>query len=560
MLEDLYIKNYALIDDLRIEFSKGFNIITGESGSGKSLIAGSISMLKGNKADISLIRTGESSAEVSAVFNITENKEALSWLMEKDIKNEDNSVLIRRIIKTNGKGSIFIQSAPVTRTELIDFSSFLFDIHGQHEHHTIMDSNRQRYLLDSFSGILGDDLEFSRMFAELTADRKQLNEIDVSEQDRLREIDILKFTVNEITEANLLENEDEDLENEHRMLLQHEKLFKAVEEVYNNLSESGSGVLSRLRIAVNSAETSAEIDNKLQELSGRLSACYFEAEDIAETYRDYLLGDDYSPQKLAACEDRLAVIHRLKKKYGHSIITILEYRDNSGKKIEQLENYEINREELQNKIKKLESEVYKKAGLLSEARKKNARILEKMIEDVLKQLGMPQVVFNVVVESRKNDKGKPVCGQHGFDNIEFVISPNKGEPVKAIDKIASGGELSRIMLAVKSVLSENDPVESMLFDEIDSGIGGEVAVALGFHLQNLSKNKQIICITHIASIAVSADNHVKVEKMVKETRTVTKAQKVENNLRVVEIARMLSGEPNGDASMEHARVLLGKKL
>ncbi|MCL2481766.1 MAG: DNA repair protein RecN [Spirochaetaceae bacterium] len=559
MLEELYINNIALIDNLKIDFKPGFNILTGESGSGKSLIAGAISLLKGNKGDNSIIRTGTDSAEVSGVFTVNNDPELAKWLASKEITPEENTLIIRRTLKSNHRGSITVQSIPLARNELVELSSFLFDIHGQHEHHTLISEDRQRMLLDNYSGISDDVALFSSLFDELSKLKKKLSEHELSEKERLREIDVLKFVIAEISEAKLIPGEDEKIEKEHKMLLEHEKLFKFVEEAHEQLSGSNAGLLSKLKIALNSLTSAAAIDENLNSFLERMSNSFFDLEDISGTLRDYILKDNFSPEKLQLYEERLSVIYKLKKKYGTTLNDVLKYLENSSERLSELENFDANREELKKDIKKKEEEVIKKANALSEKRIKNGALLEKQIEEVLKSLGMPNVKFKISVNVRKNESGKPVCASYGFDKIEFLISPNTGEPLKPMEQIASGGELSRIMLAVKSVLSANDPVDSMLFDEIDSGIGGEIAVSIGYHLQKLSKTKQIICITHLASIAVNADNHIRVRKIIENQRTFTRADMVENSLRVTEIARMLSGDQEGDVSLEHARVMLESK-
>ncbi len=559
MLEELYINNIALIDNIKIDFKPGFNILTGESGSGKSLIAGVIALLKGNKGDSSIIRTGADSAEVSGIFTINNDPELKKWLLDKEIITEENILIIRRTLKSNGRGTITVQSVPLGRNELVELSSFLFDIHGQHEQHTLISEDKQRTLLDNYSGISGETSAFALLFDNLSKLKKKLSEHEISEKERLREIDVLKFVISEISEAKIVPGEDEKLEKEHKMLLDHEKLFKLAEEAHEQLSTSHEGVLSRLKIALNSLSSAASIDENLAGFAERISNSFFDIEDISESLRDYIFKDNFSPEKLQYYEERLSVIYKLKKKYGPALEDVLKYFENSVARVSELENFDINREELKKDIRKKEEEVVKKAAELSEKRLKNAAILEKKIEEVLKSLGMPNVRFKISVNTRKNEAGKPVCSLYGFDKVEFLISPNTGEPLKPIDQIASGGELSRIMLAIKSVLSANDPVDSMLFDEIDSGIGGEIAVSVGYHLQKLSKTKQIICITHLASIAVNADNHIRVKKIIENQRTFTRAEKVENEARVAEIARMLSGDQKGDASLEHARVMLEKK-
>ena len=560
MVEELIIKNYALIDNLRIEFKKGFNVLTGESGSGKSLVAGALAQLKGSRNNADIIRKGRETAEISGIFNVAENSDALSWLELKGIESDDGSVIIRKVLKKSGRSTVQIQSVPVTRNDLIEFTSFIFDIHGQHEHHTVMDSSRQRSLLDSNASLSEDVEKLKNNYNELGRIRKELTALESSEQERLREIDILKFSINEIKDASIVPGEDEDLENEHRLLVQHEKLYSSVEETYQKLSESSEGALSLLRASLGSSQSASEIDPELKGASSRLGEAFYEIEDISETFRDYLLKDSYSPERLSECEERLSVIHKLKKKYGPTAADVLDYLKKSEERLERIENYEEDRDSLIKKASLLEKEVLKDAETISSARKVNALVLGERIEGILKNLGMKDAVFKIEVNVKKNSSGQPVCGPYGMDEVEFLISPNRGENPKPVEDIASGGEISRIMLAVKSVLSEKDHVNSMLFDEIDTGIGGEVAVSLGEHLLLLSEKKQIICITHLASIAANADNHLKAEKNVVDGRTISNVVNINSGERVSEIARMLSGNVSGSISVEHAKELLGKRV
>ena len=427
MVEELIIRNYALIDNLRIEFKEGFNVLTGESGSGKSLVAGALAQLRGCKNNPDIIRKGEQTAEISGIFNTEGNAEAQKWLEEKGIESDDNSVIIRKVIKKNGRSTIQIQSSPVTRNDLIEFTSYIFDIHGQHEHHTVMDSARQRSLLDSNASLTADVEKLKNSYSELGRIKKELSFLEGSEQERLREIDILKFSINEIKEASLVPGEDDELENEHRMLVQHEKLYSAVEEVYKNLSEGSKGALSGLRSSLNASAEAAEIDPELESASSRLSEAFYEIEDISETFRDYLLKDNYSPERLAECENRLSVIHRLKKKYGSSVGEILDFQKESEGKLLRIENYEEDKSSLLKKASALEKDILQSAEAVSASRKESAVVLGQRIEAILKNLGMKDASFRINVEARKNSSGQPVCGPYGMDEVDFLISPNKGE-------------------------------------------------------------------------------------------------------------------------------------
>ena len=402
MLEEIYIRNIAIIDDLKIDFSPGFNVLTGESGSGKSLIAGALGMLKGNKSDTSVIRNGSDSAEVSGVFSVG-SSELDAWMKEKGILPEDGVVIVRRILKSNGRNSITVQSVPVSKNDLMELSSFLFDIHGQHEHHTLMSEERQRSLLDSFAGLTDDVSDFSSQFAELGRLKKKLSEMEVSEQERLREIDILRFSISEIAEARIIPGEDSELEEEHKILAEHEKLYRLVDEAHESLSSGHGSIISQVKHVENSISSAALIDKALSAYAERVSNCFFELEDISQSLRDYMLNDNFSPERLAACEERLSVFHRLKKKYGNTADEILGFLSDSKEKLSVLENIDEDRSKLKAEIKKLEENVTSKAAAISDKRKKKAQELKSQIETVLSQLGMPNVSFSIAVAQKKND-------------------------------------------------------------------------------------------------------------------------------------------------------------
>jgi DNA repair protein RecN (Recombination protein N) len=324
------------------------------------------------------------------------------------------------------------------------------------------------------------------------------------------------------------------------------------------MAENRGGALAALRSAKETISDAAAIDPSLKSLHQRLETAFYEIEDVADSVRSHRSGINFSPERLEEFEERLNLIHQLEKKYGSTIDEVLAYREESVQKLADLENRETDKESLLAEIRKSEQAVLRLAGELSEKRTTAAAELEKKIESVLHNLGMPKALFSVAVQQKSSENGKPVCGPYGFDSVEFLISANKGEKLKPLKNIASGGEISRIMLAIKSVLSESDQVTSLIFDEIDAGIGGEVAVSIGEHLHNLSKQKQVLCITHLASIAVRADNHIKIEKNIYDNRTVTECKLVEGEDKVREISRMLAGDTEGPVSLQHAQELLKK--
>jgi DNA repair protein RecN (Recombination protein N) len=556
MLEELSIKNYAIIDNLTVEFKKGMNVLSGETGAGKSILVGALGLILGGKGEIDAIRTGEEEIDVSGIMKIEGNKEAEKWCKEKGIELEEGAVILRRTVKKSGRGQAYIQSTPVTRADLNEIGSLLLDIHGQHEHQSLLKTEYHRSLLDKYAGIEYEVMEFSDKFRELSALKKQLQDMNASERERLREIDILSFAVREIEEANLKPDEEEKLNKEKRMLQESEHLFNLLDETYDSVSENRNGALAYLRKAMENMDGVANIDPGRKELSERLSNLFYELEDVNESIRDYRSSLDFTPDQLEKCENRLSIIYRLEKKYGSTIEELLQYLDEAKSRLEKLESWETDKEKVISEIKGQEKDVFSRARSISEKRKNAALRLQKEIEETLRNLGMNKTKFTVAVESRRTERGAPSCGTYGTDSVEFRFSANPGEPLKPLHLTASGGETSRLMLAVKTVLAESDSIQCMVFDEIDAGIGGEVALAVGNHLKQLSRHKQVLCITHLASIAARADNHIKVEKKEKDGKTITTVISAKGEGRIVEIARMLAGDKTGTVSLEHAKELL----
>ncbi len=558
MLEELTVQNFALIDRLTIRFGAGFSALTGETGAGKSILIGALSMLLGAKSEVDSIRTGAEEAVVAGVVRVDGNGEAAAWLDAHGIAAEDDAVIIRRVLKRNGRGSLFIQSTPVTRADLGELTSHLFDLHGQHEHQSLLSSEIQRMLLDRYGATEGMAAKLFEDFQELSTLKKRYEKMVASERSQLREMDMLQFAVKEIEEARLEAGEEEEIEQERRILSQHEKLFTLLESFYESAAEGKSGALSLLREARSAMDGIVAINPELSSQAKRLEDAFFEIEDVAEEVRRYQLSVKFSPERLEECESRLALIHRLEKKYGESVEAVVRYAQESRQQLEGMETWQDDKEKLLKQIAEIEKRVLQAAQELSGRRKEAAARLTAMVQERLRALGMPKAIFTVEMKRRLSDDGKPTCGPYGIDQIELVISANAGEPPKSLRAIASGGELSRIMLAIKSVIAEKDHIGTLIFDEIDTGIGGEVALAVGEQLHLLSVHKQVLCITHLATIAVRADNQLQVKKYVRDERTYTGVELVRGAERVKEIARMLAGDSVGETSLAHAQEMLRK--
>ncbi|MDR1785125.1 MAG: DNA repair protein RecN [Spirochaetaceae bacterium] len=562
MLEELAIKDFALIDTVSLEFAPGFTALTGETGAGKSILIGALSFLLGGKADTGCIRTGAEEARVSGVFSLDRGGAgALEWLSDHGIDSEDNRVRLRRAIRVNGKNGAWIESAPVTRAELADFAALLTDIHGQRDHESLLRSGEHRRSLDEFAGISGETARFTLAYSDLVKKREELAALEDASLRRDEKIEMLRYAVEEIAGAKLKPGEEEELTQEEKRLNQYEKLYAAVEEALGLLSGDLLSGLKKLNALLDQA---AGFDEALKGAAKRCEAGFYEYTDIAEDLRAYSRGLVFDPERLNAVEERLALLFKLRKKYppergkAGGIEGVIAYGESAQGELERLSRSEENQEALKAEIGRMERALYLAAKNLSQKRRAASTLMASGVESVLAKLGMGGARFVVSITEKESAEFDQKCGPYGIDNVEFLFSANPGVPEKPLNKIASGGELSRVMLALKTVFAGRDSIDTLVFDEIDTGIGGEVSVSVGAHLKQLSKNKQILCITHLASIAVYADTQMKVEKRVAGNRTATSVRAVTGEERTAEIGRMLSGDPGSAQSLDHARALLQK--
>ena len=468
MLEELHVHNFAIIDKLQVRFTEGLNVLSGETGAGKSILVGALGLLLGDKTDTSIIRSGAEETSVSGIISLGGNSEAAVWLQAHGIEPEDGEVILRRMLKSNGRGSLFIQSTPVTRADLHDFSSLLFDLHGQHEHQSLLDLENHRRLVDRWAGTEELAQKFHSLYASLASLRERLSSLVSDERERLRRADLLTYAVNEIKGLAPKPGEEEELEKELAILVHHEKLFTLLEDVHGAVAEGAGGVLAALRKARQSMEEILAIDSSLSRQSHQLEDAFYEIEDFAESVRQYKSRTDFSPSRLDEVQSRVSAIRSLEKKYGDTVEKVLEYCRAGEQELAGMENWEEEKKSLEEEIGRTEKEIAGAARELSEKRKAASQDLQKKIESELRQLGMPKVSFRVLIQDAARE-GTPVLTPWGKDAIEFVISPNLGEPFKKLRAIASGGELSRVMLAIKGVLAESDHVSSLIFDEVDAG-------------------------------------------------------------------------------------------
>lgn len=552
MLLKLNIKNFALIDNVDINFYNGLNILTGETGAGKSILIDSVNFVLGDKQSKDIIRTGEDSAFVEAVFDTT-NAELKLLLSDNGIDDDELLILSREMSK-NGRSISRINGKTVTSGFLKQVSKYLIDIHGQHEHQSLLDESNHIKILDSFCGNGFNDLMdyYKKVYSDIRDIDKEINRLNSNEQDKLKMMDLLSFQIKEIKEANLKPEEYEDLVKRKNILTNSEKIYTALSSMNEALyeGEEKESAYDTIGISISQLESVTRYDEKLKDIKSSLEDIYYKLEGIIEDARSYRDALEFNPDELEEIDTRLDTINRLMRKYGKSIYDILEYLDKITKQYSGIEKSEETSKELESKKDKLLIKLEKTADKISVTRKSTAVKFKKLVESELKYLGMEKATFKVeVVDAEKYyDNGK--------NDVYFTMSANPGEPLKPLSKVASGGEMSRIMLAIKTVIADVDKISTLIFDEIDVGISGRTAQSVAEKMCVISKSHQLLCVTHLPQIASMADFHFKIQKFVKNERTTTKVFELKDKERIDELARMLSGAAITDTTLNHAEEMI----
>jgi DNA repair protein RecN (Recombination protein N) len=554
VLLELRVENYAVIDSLAVEFAPGLNLLTGETGAGKSILIDALSLLLGDKASTDMIRHGAEKAVVSGVFEADE-KRLRRLLEENGIEPDGNQVIVKREIATGGKGRVFVNNQPATVALLRALAPALASIHAQNETILAFDEAARLGLLDTYAG--HDLSELAGKHAAWTEVRERLAQLDRDEQDRLRMADLWSFQKKEIEAAKLHPGEDQKLETEKRVLANSEKLFGAATAAYQILYEDDASALTQISAARKQLEELARFDEKFLEALASLESAKAAIEDVSATARDYADGIDASPERLAEVEDRLALLDRLKRKYGKTVDEVIAYGEEVARKLNELENREDVVRDLKKQLTAAAATYLAAAQVVSKRRYSAARELQKLVEAEINQLAM-KAQFRIEVSGSDEPANWSATG---FDGVAYMISPNPGEPLKPVEQIASGGELSRVMLALKATIevgkkSKGGTQRTLVFDEIDTGIGGRAAEAVGKKLKSLSRTNQVLCITHLPQIASFADHHYLIEKRETAGRTKTLVRALTSAEQTEEIARMLSGEKLTETSRQHAEQLL----
>jgi len=566
MLAQLHISNFALIKDLKIEFHKRLNILTGETGAGKSIIIEALSLVLGERADIDDIRTGSKNVNVEAVFNVGKNEGIRKMLAELSIESEDNQLILRRTVNQNRQSRNFINDKPVTLRVLKMVGNELVDIHGQHEHQNLLNADKHIEYLDNFLGLKEKTESFGTNFKLYLDKRKTLDEVNKEKKQLNEKEELYRFQVKEINDTDLKLNEDDKLEKKQHIMENSEKLIETVNNAFRILYEDENSVLEMVNRLKANIESLSKIDSNLQKSTEQLNSIIFGIEDVSSTFSSYLSKMEFDPDELDLTTKRLDLINTLKIKYGKTIEEILSNRDEKQKEINRIKNIEIETLNIEKETRVLEEELLRDSIQLSEVRNKGKIELEKRVNHELAELGMRTSRFFVDIKRVDNERGiqfqsnkKYRITEKGIDLAEFLITTNPGVPAMVLKKVVSGGELSRIMLALKSIFATLDNIHCMIFDEADSGIGGAQAEAVGDKMKQVSLTRQVIALTHLHQIASKGDWHIRVQKKEQNGKTYTYARALTKKERVTEIARLISGEELTETAMKHARKILSEK-
>ena len=548
MLQLLHIENIAVIEEADITFDEGFNALTGETGAGKSIVIDAMGAVLGQRTSRDLIRTGAAKAFVSAMFS---GVPPLPVLEECGMEAEDGELLLQREIYADGKNACRVGGRPVTVAQLRRIGGALLNIHGQHDGQQLLDEEQHGAYLDSFGRVEAELGAYAACYEAMEVTRKKLKSLQMDEAEKERRMDSLTFQIKELEKAQLKPGEEEALLQRRNLLRNSEKFMSAVQGAVWSLTggDDGGGAVSELREAAGAVSGVKGLDDRFGQLHERLENLYSEAYDVAETLRDLQDSFDFSPQELDELEGRADLLYRLKKKYGPTVEDMLAYLDKCREELDQIAFAADTTARLQKQLEKERGRAMKAARALSEARKAAAKQLEERIQEELRQLDMPKVRFAICFEEKEPDA-------LGIDVVRFLMSANVGEELRPINKVASGGELARIMLALKNVLAENELIGTLVFDEVDTGVSGRAAQKVAEKLAQVSRRKQVLCVTHLPQLAAMADTHFSVEKGEREGRTYTRVLRLDRERRKEELARLTGGQRLTSALLAGAEELL----
>ena len=552
MLQFLNISNIALIDDMQVEFESGLNLLTGETGSGKSIIVDALGVLIGGRFTSELLKSGTERGSIEGLFSVTPNAE-LEALLENAGLEPTNELIIRREISSTGRNKVFVNNQLATHSLLRDLRPFLVDIHGQGDQQTLFNPETHLELLDAFAGNGALREEVAEAYQRWTSLRRELDSLRHDEAEKFQLVDTLKVQISELERAQLSIGEDDRLDEERRRLANVEKLTTLCQSSYSRIYEDDDAALTRVRQSLKEVEELAEYESGFKDYIEGLESARAVLEDLSFSLRDFADRLEFSPSRLAEIEDRLAELSRLKRKYGGSIEAALDHLARAEDRLRQIETSDEREKELSSEIGAARDRYLDRAGKLHKQRVRAAKQFEKAVEKGIEEVALDQARFQVQVSDKVES-----AGQKGIDHTEFYFSANVGEEVKPLARVASGGEASRLMLVLKTVANGSQFPRTIVFDEIDTGIGGRVSEAVGLKLKKLSQTNQVLCVTHQPQIARFADSHLVVQKEALKNRTQVSIGKLDRAGRIEELARMLTGAEITDSARRHAKELLKK--
>lgn len=555
MLRELSITNFALIDELRVEFGPGLNVLTGETGAGKSIIIDALGLALGTKGEAEQIRSGAEGATVEAAFDLG-NQEAPRLLAECGIESlPDEFLVVRRLLLREGKTKAYLNNRLSSAALLRDLAELLIEVHGQHQGSLLIQPSRQRLLLDAYGGLAGDVAAFRALYSKRQALREELDALRVGEREKAQRLDLLQHQRGEIAAARLADGEEEELIQERTILNHAERLHAAAHLGYEGLYGEEGSVVGRLAAILSKLKEAQAIDPRFKEAVDACETSIASVEEAAAQLRDYRESVAFDPERLEQVEARLHEIGKLKRKYGGSIGEILKFAAAADEELRRLLGSEERSQDLERELGALEATLTQQAVALTARRTAAASRLAKAVRQELQALKMEKAAFAAQVTPRHESGGHRLEAS-GADEVEFLIAPNPGEELKPLARIASGGELSRVMLAIKSILAASDQIPTLIFDEVDVGIGGGMAEVVGQKLWAVARQRQVLSITHLPQIAALADRHLSISKRVKGTRTETAVRVLDGEERVREIARMLGSKGQAGIPLQHAQEIL----
>ena len=555
MLTELSIRNFAIIDEMTVSFTDGLNVITGETGAGKSIIIGAVSLLLGERASADMIRSFEESATVEALFDIGEKDDLKKKIREMGF-HVGKELILKRIVTRTGKNRVYIDGQLATLGMLSAISESLINICGQHEHQVILNADNHIDILDEFGDLRPLRLEYADMYGQYLSLKEKIREFLSVKKTRGEREDLLLFQFKEIDDAGIRTGEDAALLEEKKVLNNVQRLMDYATSAHDVLYGRADSVLGELRGAIANIREIKKIDSGLRLADGDLDNIYYQLEEVALTLRDYMKSLSYDPARLEVIDDRLELLARLKRKHGRSLEDVLQKRAQIEEELKAISSIDDEIERMSKELEELSPRLLEKARDLSKRRREAASVLKNAIEGEIHSLRMENASFEVTFKAPDDRQGPALFNSRGIDDVEFFLATNVGESLKPLNRIASGGELSRIMLALKNVLAKTGSVGTIIFDEVDSGIGGATAEDVGKKLKGVAKHHQILCITHLPQIACFGDRHYRVVKTISGERTIASVDALSDKDRLDEIARMLGGTELTKKTREHAREML----